>query len=67
MPDRRYDPRDYAEAEKFKLETACQEYLAGKMSEALFTASLYARGFRSHGLRDEFLYWDRQRIEALNR
>jgi len=67
MPDRRYDPRDYAEAEKLKLETACQEYLAGKMSEAVFTASLYARGFRSHGLRDEFLYWDRQRIEALNR
>ena len=61
MTDRRSDPVGYAEIERAKLAAAVEQFLGGSITEAVFTASLFARGFRGKRLNEEFLYWDQVR------
>lgn len=49
-PDPRFEPREFAEfvADSYKRHSAA--YRAGKMSEPVYRASLYALGWRGHDI-----------------
>jgi hypothetical protein len=56
-----YDPQGHAEIERAKLDAAIEEFRAGKISEEVFRACLFSRGFRGAALRNEFAYHAEQR------
>jgi hypothetical protein len=56
-------PQDAAEIERAKLAIAVEQFLGGSISEDVFLAELFTRGFRGQALRSEFRYWDDLRIE----
>lgn len=58
---RRYDPEGYVEIERAKLATAIEQFRAKEISEDVFKACLYSRGFRGAELRAEFNYHDDER------
>ncbi len=64
---RRSDPQGYAEIESAKLNTAIAEFHARTISDDVFLACLYARGFRGTRLAGEFRYQDQVRYEAEQR
>lgn len=59
MSDRRFDPVGHVEIETAKLGAAVAEFQARSISDDVFRASLFARGFRGSALMTEFSYqWD---------
>ena len=46
MTDRRYDPQGAAEIERAILAAAIEEFRAYRMSDDMFKATLFARGYR---------------------
>lgn len=64
MTDRRYDPVDFAEIERAKLDATVQEFMERRISDDVFRALLKCRGFNGVRLRDEFSYWDTTRYQT---
>ena len=59
MADRRFNPQDHAEVERFRLAQAYEQFTARTISDAVFKASLYAIGFRGQNLEVEYRFrWD---------
>lgn len=57
-------PQDAAELFRFKLALVTDAFMERSMSDDVFTASLFALGFRGVRLREEFRYHDMRRHEA---
>lgn len=55
------DPQGAAEIFRAKLEAAVAEFNVRTISDDVFSASLYALGFRANRLREEFRYYDELR------
>lgn len=55
---------DYSDVWREKLNIAICEFRAYRMTEAVFTATLYQLGFHGQRLREEFLYHDMNRTTA---
>lgn len=53
------DPQEHHEIERAKLATTLEEFMARRISDAVFEASLYALGYRGQNLRVEYRFrWD---------
>ena len=64
LTDRRFDPQGYAEIELAKLTAAVDEFMARKISDAVFMGSLFSLGFRGNALRTEFSFrWDERYLQ----
>lgn len=59
MLDRRSP--DYSEVWREKLDLAISDFMERRISDAVFTGTLYQLGFRGSRLREEFLYQDARR------
>jgi len=57
------DPAGYLETERAKLQVAIDEFQARKISDDVFRACLYSRGFRGQALSCEFRLQDQIRYD----
>jgi hypothetical protein len=64
MLDRRTP--DYSEIWREKLDLAISDFIARRISDAVFTGTLYQLGFRGSRLREEYRYQEAIRHDTQN-